>query len=158
MKRQRSAERQRVASKAHKHFTFILSARLAFTLLQSPPHHMTFVDFPESVPMSCFFLILEWNDLCPCRFLSEVVSPFKSYCTCGAFLDIPLVAPKVKINYSIPDSLHITCVWLFKALIIVYSRVVLSVFLSPFQDSTFLEKNNSVLLITRFAPPKTSDC
>lgn len=50
--------------------------------------------------------------------LSEVFSPFKSYCTCEAFFDSPLAAPKVKINYPIPDSLHITCGWLFKALII----------------------------------------
>ena len=69
------------------------------------------MDFPASMPLLCFLLMLEWNDLCPMGSRQNPLSLqvlLTDYCFCGALLDIPLFIPKVKLDSSIPDSLCIT--------------------------------------------------
>lgn len=91
-----SMERQHLASKALKNLTFILPVHLPFTFLLTPPHWMTFVAShwmtfvasSNSMPLSCFLLIMEWNELCPYWFLLESSSSFKSYLATIIFVEL----------------------------------------------------------------------
>lgn len=144
IKSQLSTERQHVASKACKHLTFILLVSPPFILFQIPPHQTTFMDFPNSVPLSCFFLILEWNDLCPFWFLSKSFSFFESYLVATAFVELLSTFPnwprKLKL-ITLSPILFVSPMIAFKTLTTLYIRVVLGVYLSPLRDSKFPKSN-----------------